>query len=59
MEKHILIKKFGNQKKGDTIFIHSYQAEYFVEQGFIEGKTKKKTKKKVEAENTEVENKIN
>ena len=51
--KCILIKDFQNQKVGSAVIIsEGYQYDFFVEQGFIEGekKQKSKTKKKVETE---------
>tara|TARA_R110000787_G_scaffold87489_3_gene186376 strand:+ start:3029 stop:3208 length:180 start_codon:yes stop_codon:yes gene_type:complete len=57
MEKYILLKKLGNQKKGSSILIHEFQKEHFIEKGLIEGKIKKtKTKKVVEEQlDTEIE----
>lgn len=61
MKKHILIKKFGNLKKGGSILIHENQEEYFMKKGLIEGKeTKTKTKKQVEVQiDTEIDNNNN
>ncbi len=49
-KKYILIKDFESQKVGGSIIISENQVDYFVENGFIEGKKKKtKTKTKVAA----------
>ena len=61
MEKHILLKDFGNQKAGAVIFIHSGQVDYFVENEYIKWKSKRKktkTKAKVEIQESENENKM-